>query len=280
MNYRHAFHAGNFADVFKHVLLTRLIVYLTRKETPLRFIDTHAGAARYDLAGEEAQRAGEWREGIARLLAAKPSPPLRELLTPYLDIVAPDGGAPRFYPGSPLIAAALLRPSDRLLLGELHRADAQALRRAMAGDRRAKVMAMDGYQALKAATPPPERRGLVLIDPPFERPGEYDDMLAALAAAYAKWPTGVYALWHPLKDRRATERLRAGALRAGLRRVLALELETRAPRPGGPMTGCGLLVINPTHGFDAEAGAILPELAAILAAGAGAAGRAVWLAGE
>jgi 23S rRNA (adenine2030-N6)-methyltransferase len=179
-----------------------------------------------------------------------------------------------------LIAAALLRPSDRLMLCEMHHEDVVALRRAMRGDRRVKVMTMDGYQGLNAFTPPPERRGLALIDPPFERPSEYDDMLAALRAAHTKWPTGIYALWHPLKDRRAIERLRAGIVQAGLRRVLALELETRPPELGGRMTGCGLIIVNPTHGLDAEARALLPELAALLATGESPSSRVAWLVGE
>jgi 23S rRNA (adenine2030-N6)-methyltransferase len=281
MNYRHVFHAGNFADVFKHVLLTRLLVYLTRKETPLRYIDTHAGVGVYDLSSPYAQKTGEWREGIGRLLDASLAPAAAELLLPYLDIVReifPTGGSAA-YPGSPRLAARLLRRNDRLMLCELHPQDARKLEAAMGRDRRVTIETRDGYEALNAFVPPPERRGLVLIDPPFERRDEFNCMFNALVSAHRKWSTGVFALWYPLKDPSAAEWLGNSVVAAGIRRVLKLELDVRPFDPEGPMSGCGLLVVNPTHGFRDEASLLLPELSRILAIGHGA-WRIAELAGE
>lgn len=271
MNYRHVFHAGNFADVFKHVLLTRLLVYLTRKETPLRYIDTHAGVGLYDLSSPDAQKTGEWREGIGRLLDAPVAPAAADLLLPYLDIVReifPTDG-PAAYPGSPRLAARLLRHNDKLMLCELHPQDARKLEAAMGRDRRVKIDTRDGYEALNAFVPPPERRGLVLIDPPFEQRDEFDRMLNALLSAHRKWSTGVFALWYPLKDLPGAGRFCRAVAGAGIRRVLRLEMEVAPYDPDGPMSGCGLLVVNPTHGLEAEARLLLPELARILGSGRG-----------
>ena len=170
MNYRHAFHAGNFADVFKHAMLSRILAYLMRKDAPLRYLDTHAGVGRYDLSGDEASRTGEWREGIARVVNAQKPADVAALLAPWLEVVgACDAeGKPQTYPGSPALAQAMLRPQDRLTLCELHPADSETLRRAMGRDLRVKALHIDGYMALNAYVPPVERRGLVLVDPPFE----------------------------------------------------------------------------------------------------------------
>lgn len=185
MNYRHAFHAGNFADVFKHALLTRILVYMTRKEAPLRFIDTHAGIGRYDLTGAEAQRSGEWRAGVARLKDAAPPPAIAALLAPYLETVGPldAQGRSKSYPGSPAIAQALLRPHDRIALSELHPEDRAALVANMGRDARLSIVEIDGYVALNAWTPPKERRGLVLIDPPYEEANEPKRVVDTLAKA-------------------------------------------------------------------------------------------------
>ncbi len=271
MNYRHAFHAGNFADVFKHALLTRLLVYLTRKDSPLRYVDTHAGVGAYDLSGPEAERTGEWRAGIGRVLAASPSPQVAGLLQPFLDIVResfPDEG-PRRYPGSPLLAKRLLRRGDRLMLCELHPQDVRKLEVEVGRDRRVTIEARDGYAALNAFVPPPERRGLVLIDPPFEQRDEFSHMLNALLKAHRKWNTGVYALWYPLKDPAGAGWFCDSVVKAGVRRVLRVEFEVSAYDPAGPMSGCGMLIVNPTHGIEAEARLLLPELARLLAVGQG-----------
>ncbi len=213
MNYRHAFHAGNFADVVKHIVLTRVLSYLHEKPAAFRVVDTHAGAGRYDLTGDEAQRSGEWRHGIARLLAARLDAAPAALIKPYLDIVrsfnaAPEGAAElSAYPGSPLIARALLRPQDRMTACELEPAAHRQLVAALRRDRQARVVKIDGWMALPAYVPPQERRGVVLVDPPFEQADEFERLAAGFEAAYAKWPTGIFILWYPLKDARAAARL-------------------------------------------------------------------------
>ncbi len=235
MNYRHAFHAGNFADVFKHVLLTRILAYLMRKETPLRFIDTHAGIGFYDLAGDEAQRTGEWREGIGLLRKAIAPEAIADLLQPYLEIAASgaDDDSLARYPGSPAIAASLLRPLDRMIFCELHPADAGRLRRAFARDRRVKTIEIDGYTGLRAYVPPVERRGLVLIDPPFEDRGEFARLAAAVAEAWRKWPTGIYAIWYPVKSRRECDDFFADLADAGLAKSCGSSLPCAGRRPMG-----------------------------------------------
>ena len=270
MNYRHAFHAGNFADVFKHAVLARVLTYLLRKAAPLRFIDTHAGLGRYDLLATEAQRTAEWSGGIGALALHTPAPPVAALLEPYWSAVGPldAEGCPRSYPGSPAIAQALLRPADRLTLCELHPEDCGQLRVAMGRDPRIKILLLDGYAGLKAGVPPKERRGLVLIDPPFEEPGEFDRMGSALLMAYRKWPTGCYMLWYPLKDLRAADALGRAAVAAGLRDVLQLHLSVeRRLSADGPLGGCGLLLVNPPYTLKQEADIMLPFLAQALGRG-------------
>jgi 23S rRNA (adenine2030-N6)-methyltransferase len=280
MNYRHAFHAGNFADVFKHVILTRILAYLMLKDAPLRYIDTHAGIGRYDLSSEEAQRGGEWRLGVGRLPAAPFSPAARELLAPYLALLPAAGEAPGAYVGSPLIAQALLRPQDRLVLCELHPHDVRRLGRALGRDDRCKLMHMDGYQALKACLPPPERRGLVLIDPPFEAKDEFERLGDAIEAAWSKWPTGCFAIWYPLKATPEVDRFRHRMGAGKIRRVLCLEHNVDHPGESGPLKGSGLVIINPPFVLEQEARVLLPELARALAQGPGAGARISWLAGE
>ena len=281
LNYRHAFHAGNFADVFKHALLTRMLIYLTRKETPLRYIDTHAGLGQYDFSGEEAQRGGEWRDGVGRVAKADMPADVRELLAPWLDIarLTPDA-EPFEYPGSPLIAQALLRPIDRMVVCELHDRDQPRLVRNLGRDKRVKALHMDGYMALNASVPPPERRGLVLVDPPFEDRAEFDAMAQAVIRAWKKWPTGVYALWYPLKRPAEAEDFGAGLVEAGLKRMLRLEIDIATWREIGPLTGCGLIVVNPPFALEAEARVMLPWMTKTLARDTGARWRVDWLAGE
>ena len=209
MNYRHAFHAGNFADVIKHIVLVRILTYLQDKPAPFRVIDTHAGAGVYDLAGDEAQRSGEWLTGIARVMQARFSEAALPLLTPYLDIVRAFNPQRELkaYPGSPLIARALLRPQDRLTACEVEPKARKHLIGALRRDTQAKVVDLDGWMALPAFVPPNERRGLVLIDPPYEDKDEFARMAAGFSEAFAKWPTGSYLLWYPAKSRRATDGL-------------------------------------------------------------------------
>ena len=203
MNYRHAFHAGNFADVVKHAVLVRILVHLCAKPAAFRVIDTHAGAGRYDLNGPEAARSLEWREGIERLVTAAIGARARILLAPYLDVVAACNGAGGLtsYPGSPAIVRAFLRPQDRLLACELEPSAAAALARYLAGDRRSKALSIDGWTALHAYVPPKERRGLVLTDPSFEDSGDFVRLGQALEAAHRKWANGIYLAWYPIKER-------------------------------------------------------------------------------
>ena len=268
MNYRHAFHAGNFADVIKHIVLVRILVYLQEKNAAFRVIDTHAGAGRYDLAGEEAERGGEWLTGIARIMQARFSEKALPLIKPYLDIVRafnPQGGQLTAYPGSPLIARALLRPQDQLTACEVEAKARKALIDALRRDTQARVVDLDGWTALPAFVPPKERRGLVLIDPPYEAKDEFERLAAGFGAAFAKWPTGSYVLWYPAKSRRATDELArqvedaAGQARpAG--KCLRLEFSVAPQTADAGLTSAGLLVVNPPWTLAAELKTILPEL--------------------
>lgn len=273
MNYRHAFHAGNFADVMKHAVLALVLVHLNRKDTAYRVIDTHAGAGLYDLAGDKAGRTGEWRQGIGRMLAEPLAPAAAGLLAPYLeaiaDVRAQHGDA--LYPGSPEIARRLTRRQDRLTLVEKHPEEARALAQAMGGDRRAKVVELDGWTALKASVPPVEKRGLVLVDPPFEEPGELQRMGQAVAAAWRKWRTGLYMLWYPIKREDDADGLERVLAAAGIDKRLRIELLVRRDSGDGRLRGSGLLLLNPPWTVKVDAEVLLPVLAQRL--GAGGAGQ-------
>jgi 23S rRNA (adenine2030-N6)-methyltransferase len=283
MNYRHAFHAGNFADVFKHVLIARILVYLTRKEAPLRFLDAHAGVGRYDLTRSEAQRSGEWKYGVARLKDAKPPPAVAALLAPYLQLLGPldAQGRPKSYPGSPAIAQSLLRAQDRIALCELHPDDRAALVANMGRDSRLSIALIDGYVALNAWLPPKEKRGLVLVDPPYEAANEGKRVVEALTQALAKWPTGTYALWRPIKDRRDDARFLNAVEAIGAPNILQTELDVGHIAPTAnsrdPLTRAGLLVVNPPHVLLDEARALLPWLATLLAREGHGASLCSWL---
>jgi len=271
MNYRHAFHAGNFADCVKHAVLVWLLRAMARKEKPFLVLDTHAGAGAYDLAGE-AERTGEWRLGIARLLGGVPPAALAD----YLGVVETLG----LYPGSPSIVAALLRPGDRLVACELHPEDAASLRRRFARNPEVAVHCRDGYEALGAFLPPPERRALILIDPPYEDEDEFSTLAARLRSAWTKFPSGVFMAWYPIKHR-APVRAFHDALRAGpLRDVVAAEFLIRADLDAARLNGCGLLIVNPPWRF-AEAGKpILNALLDRLAEGTGAGTSLIRIADE
>jgi 23S rRNA (adenine2030-N6)-methyltransferase len=283
VNYRHDFHAGNFADVFKHVFLARMLAYLARKETAFRVIDTHAGAGEYDLASDEAVRGGEWADGIGRLAElSELDEPVRQLLRPYLDVVGrlDADGRPALYPGSPRIIEALMRPQDRATFCELHPQAFAELRGNFRRDERIACLNLDGYIGLNAGIPPKERRGLVLIDPPFERTNELDLAWSALKSAHAKWPTGMYALWYPLKDAAAVARFTRTIAQSGIRRVLRLELAVDALVAGGKLARTGLILINPPYVLEEEAAILLPALAQKLARGARGEVLREWIAGE
>jgi 23S rRNA (adenine2030-N6)-methyltransferase len=256
LSYRHLFHAGNFADVFKHALLTRLLIALSAKDKPYLYLDTHAGIALYDLRHAWAQKAREYENGIAKLWKERDVP---EMVQPYLDAVRalnPEGRL-HYYPGSPLIAKRLLRPADRMVLVELNKTDHEALEAVFARERRVAVQSMDAYQSLRAYLPPAERRGLVLIDSSFDRAREFDRILKALKEAYGRWPTGVYAIWYPLMEPAAMRDFLNSLGRSGIRKVLRLELVVRERDENGMIPGCGMLVVNPPWHFKEEAEAIL-----------------------
>lgn len=266
MNYRHAYHAGNFADVLKHVVLALVIEHLKRKPAPFRIIDTHAGSGRYALDSEEAGKTGEWEGGIGRLLGAgaAPLPPaVAALLAPYLDAVRSenDGQDLRTYPGSPLIARRLMRADDTLVANELHPEEHARLKASIGRDRSVKVLALDGWLALKAQLPPKERRGLVLIDPPFEEERELERMTNGLAEGLRRFATGVYVAWYPIKDPKPVARFhRAVAALAGPN-LLRAEVLLRRPVNLERLNGCGLVVANPPHTLTADLANLLPEIA-------------------
>ncbi|MGB3042055.1 MAG: 23S rRNA (adenine(2030)-N(6))-methyltransferase RlmJ [Xanthobacteraceae bacterium] len=278
MNYRHAFHAGNFADVIKHLVLVRILTYLHEKPAAFRVIDSHAGAGRYDLTGEEATRGGEWLTGIARVMQARFSEEAAGLIAPYLDIVRAFNppGKLEAYPGSPLIARALLRPQDRMVACEVAPAPRKQLIDALRRDEQARVVDLDGWTALPAFVPPNERRGLVLIDPPFEQPDEFERLARVFAESFAKWPTGIYMLWYPVKNRRATDALArqvaaAAAAKGAGDKCLRLEFSVAPAVEGQGLVSSGLLIVNPPWTLAAELRTVLPELQKPL--GQGGAGR-------
>ena len=269
LSYRHQFHAGNVSDVFKHALLCRLLLALGRKDKPYFVLDTHAGLGLYDLQHDWSEKTGEWRKGIARVFGRSDAP---EALRPYLDAVRaenPDGNL-RFYPGSPRIAQGLLRRQDRATLCELHPDDARALERNMGRDNRLRILHEDGYRALRGLVPPPERRGLVLIDPPFESRDEFAAMAESLILARRKWETGIFALWYPVKEMRAVSQFVGGLKAEGIPRILRFELCVEAIRTEGPLSATGLIVVNPPYVLEAEGRAILRELSPLLSRGPGA----------
>lgn len=259
MNYRHAYHAGNFADVVKHALLCLILVHLRRKDAPFVVIDTHAGIGRYDLQGQEAGKTGEAAEGILRLRQSGPSTPLLDDYWRAVQAVNPGSDSLRVYPGSPRIARGLLRPQDRLAAVELHPEDAAALRAEFAHDRQVGVHHQDAYTALKALLPPKERRGLVLIDPPFEVKDEFRLIARGLEEALRRWPTGIYGVWYPIKERQAVTRFLGELANLG-RPCFAAELY-RVPDDGTErLNGTGMAVLNPPWKLDEEVAALLSIL--------------------
>jgi 23S rRNA (adenine2030-N6)-methyltransferase len=284
MNYRHAYHAGNFADVLKHAVLARVLAYLKRKEAPFRVIDTHAGAGRYALTSLEAGKTGEWQAGIARLLGSDAAPlphDVADLLQPYLDGVRAENAGPALdtYPGSPCLALRLMRAQDTLIANELHPEELARLKAAIGRDRRAKLTALDAWIALKALLPPKERRGLVLIDPPFEDARELERMAEGLAQALQRFATGVYIAWYPIKDVKPIDRFHADLAALGLPNLLRVELLIQRPHHADRLNGCGLIVANPPHGLEQELAVVLPEFTRRLAAPSGGARyRLDWLA--
>lgn len=282
MNYRHAFHAGNFADVVKHAVLARIVEYLKLKDKAFRVIDTHAGTGVYDLSSREAQKTGEWRDGIGRLLSAPIGEAAGALLQPYLDAVAATdrAGNQTRYPGSPSIVRHLLRKQDRLTAIELHPQDVRRLESLFAGDYQVRVIALDGWLSLGAHLPPKEKRGLVLVDPPFEEEGEFERLVEGLEKAHRRWPGGIYALWYPLKDRKAIAGLAQALRRSAIPRILDIRFRVRPWSDEPRLDGSGLIVVNPPFTLESELAIILPELQNALAEGQGGDWSDDWLTGE
>lgn len=279
LSYRHLFHAGNFADVFKHALLTRLLIALGAKEKPYFYLDTHAGIGRYDLAHEWAWKTREFETGIGKLWDREDIP---AALAPYMDIVRSQNpkGRLRYYPGSPLLALGLHRPGDRLVFSELNKTDCAELEAAVGRSRNASVHLMDGYQALHAFLPPKEKRGLVLLDSSFDRGGEFRRIAKALKQACQRWPTGQYAVWYPQMEPAAMRGFARDVEKTGIRKILRLELAIRQPGTDATMSGCGMLVVNPPWKFDAESRPLLDWIwNALTQDGAGGA-KVDWLAPE
>jgi 23S rRNA (adenine2030-N6)-methyltransferase len=261
MNYRHAYHAGNFADVLKHALLCWIVRYLQQKEAPLALIDTHAGAGVYDLTALEAGKTGEAKHGILRLLARTDVP---ATLTPYLDLVRATEPGRNLYPGSPALMTALARANDRTIAVELHPDDAASLKETLKAKPRLQIMTGDGYRTLLKQVPPPEKRGIVLIDPPFEAPDEFEHLAKAFIAAHRKWPTGVYMLWFPIKHPDDAARFTAELANAVIPKLTLIAFDIA--RPEG-LSAAGLVLCNAPYTLEAEWRDTLPWLAQTLAQG-------------
>jgi 23S rRNA (adenine2030-N6)-methyltransferase len=265
MNYRHAFHAGNFADCMKHAFLVYLLNSMTRKPGGVFFLDTHAGIGRYDLNSDEAQRTGEWHQGIARLTNPPPS------LAEYVGLVRELG----IYPGSPALIRARMRPQDRLACCELHPDDAAILRRNFGRDAQVSVHRRDAWEALGGLLPPAEKRALVLIDPPYEAADEFERVTEGLKLGMSRMRSAVFAAWYPVKHRTPPRAFHRALRESGIRDVVAVELWLRAPLDAARLNGCGLVVVNPPFGFEAAAEQILEDLISRLASGEAGAGFSV-----
>jgi 23S rRNA (adenine2030-N6)-methyltransferase len=255
VNYRHAYHAGNFADCVKHALLLEILDVMQRKDKPLLVLDTHAGIGRYDLTSGPAERTGEWREGIGKAMALRPA-----ALQKFCAMVEALG----LYPGSPALAASRLRGGDRLVACELHPEDAAILRGVFARRRDVAVHERDGYAAMRALLPPPERRALVLVDPPFERGDEFEMVVKNVVAAWEKFRSGVFVVWYPIKHLAPVRGFFEAVKVSGMRDVVAASFWRRKPEDPKTLNGCGLLVVNPPFGFEAAALPVLQDFVEVL----------------
>lgn len=282
MNYRHIYHAGNFADVLKHAVLARLVTYMKAKDKAFRVLDTHAGLGLYDLSSEEAQKTGEWRDGIGRLLEGDLPAEIADLLAPYLGVVKDlnPGGGLRHYPGSPKLARMLFRPQDRLSAMELHPDDYESLHRLFDGDFQSRITRLDGWLSLGAHLPPKEKRGIILVDPPFEIEGEYERLAEGLAKAWRRFPGGIYCLWYPLKKGAPIAEFHKALKDLGIPKMLCAELSVRSDRETTGLSGSGLIVVNPPFTLKEELGRLLPFLKEKLRQDRFASARCFWIAGE
>ncbi len=269
MNYRHIYHAGNFADVAKHIILSRVILYMQRKEKAFRVFDTHAGIGLYDLSSEEAQKTGEWQGGIGRLLEAYVNAPknVKPLLEPYLDVVRSfnEEEGIRQYPGSPLITRKLLRNQDRLTALELHPDDFETLQSHFEGDYQARITHLDGWLGVKSHMPPKEKRGVTLVDPPFEVFHEFFNHLKGMKEANERFSAGTHMMWYPIKNRQACDEFRTELYKTKIPAILDISLEVR-PQKGRVNTfdGTGLAIVNPPYALEQELKLIMPWLKSVL----------------
>jgi len=263
MNYRHAFHAGNHADVFKHVTLTRLLALIARKDAPFVYVDSHAGVGLYDLRGDQASRTGEWLEGIDRLWQTADTPALLDDYLGVLRAMNPSGEL-RHYPGSPELARVLSREQDRLQLNEKHPEDGELLKDNMRGDRRVAVHRGEGWHVPRALLPTREKRVLLLIDPPFEQPDEFERCVQALDEAHGRMRQAVVAIWYPIKDRRQLKRFYQRLEKSAAPKLLRAELYVRSPDDVERLTGSGLVISNAPWGLGDELRELLPWLAQTL----------------
>ena len=258
-SYRHGFHAGHHADVFKHSLLTLLIRSLLAKEKPIFYLDTHAGAGRYNLDSQMARKNREYETGVSRLWHAEDIPEVLNGFMAVLRLSNPSGGL-RWYPGSPRVVGPMLRPKDRMVLCELHPNEVRNLSAEFANDRQVRVEHLDGYAAMKALLPPIERRGLVHIDPAFELKGEWRRLLEAIEEGYKRWATGIFAIWYPLQDRYESDEFLRRLQRSGIRKILLAELSIFDPADTLRLTGSGMAVINPPWHLEEQLKTLLPWL--------------------
>lgn len=244
LSYRHGFHAGNFADVLKHTVLVHMLEYMTQKDKPLRIIDTHAGAGVYKLNGPQAQKNREFDNGISQLWASTQTP---AAITRLIELVRTvnGGGQLQLYPGSPLIAQTLMRPTDRLYLHELHPADFQFLRDCMRNDKRIKVEHSDGFAGLQALLPPPDRRALVLLDPSYEVKNDYQHLVKQILQAHKRFATGTYAIWYPVVLRQRIDEMELALKKSGIKNIQLMEFGLQPDNPEHGMTASGMIVINP-----------------------------------
>lgn len=263
MNYSHSYHAGSFADVFKHTLLVSLIQSMQRKDNAFCYLDTHAGIGVYDLSSLAAQKTKEYQSGIKLLLQQQDA---YDFLSTYLNCIKKVNFESflHYYPGSPCIVRSLLRPQDRMVLSELHPKAYQTLKDQFARDKQASIHLLDGYQSLKAFLPPKERRGLILIDPPYEKPDEFTQLTTVLPEALKRFATGVYAIWYPIKDRAPLERFYQSLKETIPQPILIAELSIYPETTAQHLNGSGMLIINPPWQLDVQIQSYLPRLWSIL----------------
>lgn len=268
LSYRHSFHAGNHADVVKHIVQSLILNALKQKDKPFVYHDTHSGVGRYDLTHEWSEKTGEYKQGIARVWQQAEIP---EEIQSYLASIQAlnNGDTLRYYPGSPRVARAHLRPQDRIVLTELHPSDYPLLEQEFHRDRQVSIYKEDGFKRLKASLPPQERRGLVLIDPPYELAKEYRDVVQAIYQSHKRWATGIYAIWYPVVNRCDIEDMIEGLQSLGIRKILQIELGVAADSNEHGMTASGMIVINPPWKLESQMTAILPFLKEAIAPATG-----------